>query len=311
MKIAVIGTGALGCLFGAKFSTENEVILLAYTQKDADIIKQNGLTLKEPDDTVSHYPNVTAFESGTYEQPVDVVVILVKTPQTESALKQNLNLIGDNTIILTLQNGLGNYEVISQYVEESQIILGTTNHNSVLLDVGAVFHGGAGITTIGGPKASSENVQKIYELFTKSGFECAVSDNIGYLLWKKLFVNLTINSFTYITLTPIGFICHNSYAMNYVQAIINEAVAVARAEGYDFDAETTVNFVKDVAAAHLMGYSSMSQDRKRGFKTEIDWINGAVVKLAHKHGLSVPYNELVVNLVHAIEDADIYNKTIE
>lgn len=311
MKIAVIGTGALGCLFGAKFSTANDVVLMAYTQKDADIINQNGLSVKESDNTINHYPNIKAFESGTYEQPVDVVVILVKTPQTESALKQNLKLIGEKTLILTLQNGLGNYEVISQYVKAEQIILGTTNHNSVLLDGCSVFHSGAGITTIGGPKASADNVQKIYELFTKSGFECAVSDNIGYLLWKKLFVNLSINSFTYITLTPIGFIYHNPYAMKYVQAIINEAVMVAHAEGYDFDAEATVNFVKDVAATHLMGYSSMSQDRKRGFKTEIDWINGAVVKLAHKHGLSAPYNELVVNLVHAIEGADVYNKTLE
>lgn len=312
MKVAVIGSGALGCLFGAKFSKKNDVILLTHTQKEADIINEKGLSVKKDEGLVEHfYEHVTTCVSGTYEQSVDVVVILVKTLQTENALQQNLKLIGKDTLVLTLQNGLGNFETISKYVDEKQLVLGTTNHNSVWLSEGNVFHSGSGITTIGGAKVSSDNLQKIKGLFEQSGFEAVISDNIGYLLWRKLFVNLTLNSFTYITLTPLGFVSQNQYARVFARKILSEAVDVARAEGQNFDVDEVVDFVNYVSETHLNGYSSMSQDRKRGVKTEIDWINGAVVKLARKHNISVPYNECVVNMVHAIEDADIYNSSMK
>lgn len=312
MKIAVIGSGALGCLFGAKFSKKHDVVLLTYAQKEADIINKNGLSVKEEDGSVERFnEHVSACVTGTYEQHVDMVVILVKTLQTENALRQNLKLIGKDTLVLTLQNGLGNFEAISKYVDEKQLVLGTTNHNSVWLSEGNVFHSGSGITTIGGAKVSSDNLQKIKGLFEQSGFEVAVSENIGYLLWRKLFVNLTLNSFTYITLTPLGFVSQNQYARVFARKILSEAVDVARAEGQNFDVDEVVDFVNYVSETHLNGYSSMSQDRKRGVKTEIDWINGAVVKLARKHNISVPYNDCVVNMVHAIEDADVYNSSMK
>ena len=311
MKVAIIGTGAMGCLFGAKFSPNNDVLLMTYNQAIADSLNHNGLTVKEPDDSETHYTqHLQAYPSGRYDQSVDLVIILVKTPQTGDALKQNLKLIGPDTIVLTLQNGLGNYEEINKYVDAKQIVLGTTNHNSVLLGDGTIFHSGAGITTIGSLKVSSDKLQLIAELFHASGFECDVSDNIGYLLWRKLFVNLAINAFTYITLTPIGFISQNTHAQDVVKKIIFEAVTVAKADGHDFDAEEVFSFINNVSATHLMGYSSMSQDRKRGAKTEIDWINGSVVKLAKQYHIPAPYNELIVALVHAIEDGDDYNRTI-
>lgn len=310
MKVAIIGAGALGCLFGAKFSKNNEVILITHGSKSAEAINKNGVYIKEGEEETIYHQNIKAYATGECNQVVDVAVILVKTTQTQEALQQNLKIIGKDTIVLTLQNGLGNQEVISEYVDDKQLILGTTNHNSVLLENNKIFHSGAGITSIGGVRASKENIEKIYNLFISAGFECQISENIGYLLWRKLFINLTINSFTYITLTPIGFISQNSYALEYVKKIISEAVAVAKAEGYDFDEKEVVKTVNDVSAAHPKGYSSMSQDRKKGVKTEIDSINGAVVKLAQKHNILTPYNELVVNLVHAIEAGDAYNQTL-
>lgn len=312
MKIAIVGTGAMGCLFGAKFSLNNDVLLMTYNQQIADSLNQTGILVTEPDNSATHYQNhLHAYPSGHYDQPVDVLIILVKTPQTDDALKQNLKLIGPDTIVLTLQNGLGNYEEINKYVNAEQIVLGTTNHNSVLLGEGKIFHSGAGITTIGSPKVPADKLQQLAELFRSSGFECAVSDNIGYLLWRKLFVNIAINSFTYLTLTPIGFISQNEHAQDVVKKIIFEAVTVAKADGQNFDAEEVFSFINNVSATHLMGYSSMSQDRKRGAKTEIDWINGSVAKLAKQYHISAPYNELIVALVHAVEDADAYNRTLK
>ena len=308
MRIAIVGSGALGCFFGARFSEKHEVILISHTPKTADIINKYGLVVKDGNGEKNYRQNLTAYTSGTCNQVVDVMIVLVKTTQTESAMAENQRMIGENTLVLTLQNGLGNYEKIFKFVNVEHLLLGTTNHNSVLLEAGKVFHSGAGVTSIGGKGVSAENLQKICELFSDTGFECAISDNIGYLLWKKLFVNLAINGFTYITLTPIGFMYQNEYAMKYVEKILGEAVKVAAAEGYEFNLADLVAMIKSISETHLKGYSSMSQDRKKGVKTEIDSINGAVVDLAHKHNMAAPYNELVVDLVHAIEDGDEYNR---
>lgn len=149
MKIAIIGDGALGCLFSAELSKTNEVILLTHTQEKTDIINQNGLSVTETDHHIDSFHHLRAYASGTYQQQVDLVVILVKATQTAGAVQQNLPVIGPHTLVLTLQNGMGNKDIITQYIPESQLVLGTTNHNSVLLDTGKVFHSGIGITSIG------------------------------------------------------------------------------------------------------------------------------------------------------------------
>ena len=311
MKIAVIGAGALGCLFGARFSQENEVIMITNDKESADVINAKGLELKETDGETKIYRNVKAYMGGTYNQEVDVLLILVKTTATLEALEQNKALIGEKTLVITLQNGLGNYEKLSKYARAEQIVLGTTNHNSVLLENGKVFHSGSGITAIGSKEAAQEDIEKIYQLFAGSGFECKIVDNIGYLIWKKLFVNLGINAFTYITLVPMGFIGQSQYALDILEKVIVEAAGVAKAEGFDFDGKSEFENVRKVAEAHQMGYSSMSQDRKRGVKTEVDSINGAVVELAKKHNMSTPCNDMITKMVHAIEEADVYDKTLE
>ena len=311
MKIAIIGTGALGCLFGAKLSSNNDVILITHRQQDAEIINHNGLYVKENEIEHHYHKNLTAYCSAKCPQTVDLVILLVKTNQSQEALQQNHPIIRNDTLLITLQNGFGNYETISEYIKDNRLFLGTTNHNSVLLECGKVFHSGEGTTTIGGKNISQENIQKVLTLFGNVGFHCTFSDNIGFFLWKKLFVNLAINAFTYITCSPIGFIYQNSHALQVVEKIISEAVLVARAEGFNFDTTDVIEFIKEISSSHLKGYSSMFQDRKKGIKTEIDSINGAVVKLARKHHLSVPCNELIVELVHAIEDADTCNKDSE
>lgn len=310
MKITIIGDGALGCLFSAELSQKNEVILLTHTQEKTDTINQNGLSVTETDHHTDSFHHLHAYASGTYHQQADLVIILVKATQTANALQQNLAVIGPQTLVLTLQNGMGNQDIITRYIPESQLILGTTNHNSVLLDIGKVFHSGIGITSIGSQFVPHSKLEEICAVFLQSNLDCTIVDNIGFLLWKKLFVNIAINAFTFITQTPMGFITHNAEAGFIISAILREAVQVANAEGFDFHADEIISFVRNIADAHPMGYSSMSQDRKNGHLTEIDFINGAVIRLAQKHHLAVPYNELIVHLVHTLEQADRYNEVL-
>lgn len=109
----------------------------------------------------------------------------MKATQTAGAVQQNLPVIGPHTLVLTLQNGMGNKDIITQYIPESPLLLGTTNHNSVLLDTGKVFHSGIGITSIGSQFVPYSKLEEIRDVFLKSGLGCAIVDNIGFLLWKN------------------------------------------------------------------------------------------------------------------------------
>jgi len=149
MVITIIGAGAMGCLYGAYLSKENDVIMLDSYEPQVDSINQNGITLVEADGSEQVYKNVKAYKSGTCKESVDLVIVFVKSTYTEEALEENKDLFGKDTFVMTLQNGAGNDRKIKKYVNERNIIIGTSKHNAVNLGEGKIKHGGSGITTIG------------------------------------------------------------------------------------------------------------------------------------------------------------------
>ena len=302
ITIAIIGSGAIGCLFGAYLSKNNDVMMLCRRQESADAINRHGITVFEPDRTAAHYTdNVRAGVSGSINEKADLVIVIVKGNDTEQSISENMGLIGDDTLVMTLQNGGGNDLRIAKYVPMERILIGTTRHNSVNLDKGNVRHSGSGITVIGS-NTESGNVDDIVSLFNEAGIEAERSDDIQRILWNKLFVNLSINSFTAITKTPIGTMIDNDYAWFFAERLIGEAVEVAEAEGQHFSYEEVLDSVRNTCEKVADGFSSMSQDVMNCRKTEIDAINGFVVERAKVHNVPAPYNALVVNLIHAIEN---------
>lgn len=310
MKIAVIGAGAMGCLYGAYLSEKNEVIMIDSYQPQVDAINENGITIVEEDKSEHVYKNVTACLSGEYKEAADWVIVFVKSNYTDSALEANALIFGKNTIVMTLQNGAGNDRKISKYVDPENIIIGTSTHNSVNLGGGKIFHGGLGITTIGSNHNAKKYLGKLRETLSAANFETVVSDDIQRIIWSKLFVNLSINTFTAITGTTIGYMIEDEYAWNFAKRLVYEAVAVAEEDGTYFDRREVMESIREVCVKLKNGYSSMYQDRKKGLKTEIDAINGAVVEQAKIYGVPVPYNSLIVDLVHAIEGGDAFNRSL-
>lgn len=130
----------------------------------------------------------------------------------------------------------------------------------------------------------------------------------GAFWWSNLFVNLSINTFTTITETPIAYMIENQYAWDFAEKMICEAVDVAEADGTHFSYMEVLDMVHHVCENAGKGYSSMYQDVKRCIPTEIDAINGAIVEQARRYNVSVPYNSLIVDLIHAIEGAYKYRK---
>ncbi len=299
MKIAVLGCGAMGMLIGGYLSRENQVYLIDIDKNKVDAVNQSGVTIQEKDGVTQVFPKASL--SGKEVGEVDLVILFVKSLFSKAALENNKELIGENTYVMTLQNGAGHEDVLSQFVSNDKIIIGATNHNSSIRETNVVFHGGSGVTYIGLPYGDSSILSSIADSFTKSGVECEVDENIRKIIWSKLFVNSTLSVLTGALQVPMGYMETNPYAKEMLQSLITEAVSVANAEGMGFDETEIQKKVRDVVLGGMEGLTSIYADIRDGRKTEVDTISGAVVKAAKKINVAVPKMEFVVNIIHGLE----------
>ena len=302
MNITIIGAGGMGCLYGAYLSKNNNVVMINSSKNQVDSINQNGITISEADGKRYNYKNVKAYLSGEYEEKSDIVIVFVKATQTEAAVRQNIKLFYKDTTVITLQNGMGNDEIIKSVTGINNIIIGTSRHNAINLGNAQICHPFEGTTVIGSTGLNNM-LEKIRDTFCECGLNTEISDDIRRIIWSKLFLNISINPFTFIAQTFTGFVTEDEHARSFAKMLIDEAISVAKADGLEFEKEEVYSSVRLLCSNAKNGYSSMYQDRQKKIKTEIDALNGAVVKKAEEYGMKAPCNELVVKLVHAIEDS--------
>jgi 2-dehydropantoate 2-reductase len=301
LKIAVLGAGAMGSLFGGYLSRHNLVWMVDVDEKRVRVINEKGITITEKDGESVFTPKAVTDTSGLGE--MDLIIVFVKAMFTNTALSQNGHLIGEETYTMTLQNGAGHETELLQFADASRILIGTTQHNSSIISDGHVHHGGGGKTTIGFLDRNSVNVQHVADNFNKCGIETMVSDNVRRQIWTKLFLNTAASSLTAVLQVPLGFILDDPHACSMMERLAREAVAVANTEGFTrFDAEEIIRDIKNVLANARGGYTSIYADLKNGVLTEVDTISGYVVEEAKRLGVPVPYHEFVVSLIHAFED---------
>ncbi|MDD2969566.1 MAG: 2-dehydropantoate 2-reductase [Lachnospiraceae bacterium] len=303
MKIAIIGAGAMGCLYGAFLSQNHDVTMIDSFEPQINAIRENGITIQEKDGSERVYSGIYAALSGTCHTPADIVIVFVKSTYTEQALEQNSSLFADHTLAVTLQNGAGNDRKMEKYSKKENIIIGTSKHNATNLGMGISKHSAKGVTTIGSNHNSTDAVETVREVLSSAGLDVEVSDDIQRIIWSKLLINLSVNTFTAITETPIGYMIKNQHAWDFAKRLIYEAVEVAEADGTYFDRREALDMVRNLCEVAGEGYSSMYQDRKKRVPMEIDAINGAIVEQAKLYGVPTPYNTLIVDLIHAIEGA--------
>ncbi len=299
MNIAVLGAGAMGCLYGAYLSQNHAVTLIDISQAQVNSINESGLLLREKDTEKTFFPR--AAMSGEDIGAVDLVIVFVKSIHTYQALAENRTLIDDKTLVMTLQNGAGNDRDILNFAAKENIVIGTSKHNSVTVGFGQVHHTASGATTLGTMDPTSKADERAGEIIRSAGFEVVISDDIQRIIWSKLFINMSINTLTALLQTKIGYMSRNKYAWDFARRVVYEAVDVAEADGTYFDRREALEMVRKVCEDVPDGYSSMYQDRQRKVLTEIDKINGAVVEQAKLYGVPTPYNALIVDLIHAIE----------
>ena len=300
MKIAIIGAGAMGCIYGGYLSKHNEVYLVDNNQAVVDIINKDGLKLQENGVDVLYRPKAVISTEGIGK--VDLVILFVKSLYSRAALKQNKGIIGSDTYVMTLQNGSGHEDILSEVVPMERVIIGTTEDNGAIIEVGHVRHGGTGRTNIGMLVQDKEDMlNTLKKCFDDCDFDTLVHDNIQRLIWDKLFTNVSLSAVTGVLQVKIGFIDENPSAWNLTNQLVKEAIAVSNAMGLGFDEEAVLLKVKKTSENSPNGYTSIYADLNNGRLTEVDTISGSVIRAAKKYGVEVPSHEFIVNMVHAME----------
>ena len=300
MNITIIGAGAMGSLFGSLLAQSGEnVLLIDIWQEHVSIINSKGLGV-EFDGKTSRV-DIQASSNIHDIRKSDLVIIFVKSTQTEQAAAQALKCINDNGVVLTLQNGMGNADKISQFVDPDKVIAGTTSHGATILEPGLIRHAGTGPTIIGmWSKKNNAGLQDIKNLFCTAGIDTKIEDNIHLIIWKKLIINVGINAITALTGIKNGRILDFSPTGKLVRTAVQEAWNVAFAHDVKLPDDIADEVFK-VAKATGPNRSSMGQDVDHKRQTEIDAINGAIVSLAKKKGISVPVNQTLTALVKTMQ----------
>jgi 2-dehydropantoate 2-reductase len=308
MKIVIVGPGAIGCLFAAFLSkSKEEVWLLDKNKERAASIRQQGIIVEGISGNWQADVKTTADSKEI--ETADLIIISVKSYDTKGAILQAKSLVGDNTRVLTLQNGIGNIEIIGEVVRSDKVIGGVTNLGSTLIGIGTVRHAGRGETVIGRIDGKIPvELRSIREIFNQIGLETRISRDIKSLLWSKLIINVGINALTAITRLNNGKLIEFEGTRKILREAVTEAVRVAKRKKIKLIYDDPLAKVEAVCEATSANVSSMLQDIIRKKRTEIDFINGVIVRQAQELGIAAPVNSILVDMVKTIETS--YNLAV-
>lgn len=297
-SVTILGAGALGGVFGGYLAKSGaDVTLVDVWEEHVSQIESDGLRIERPDrkDVIAHPPATTDSKAVGV---ADVLFVFVKSYHTRAALKSNPVLYDEETTVVTLQNGLLNMDYIADYVPSNNIVGGATTIGSTMEGPGHVLHTGWGETKIAGFNES--RVKMVADLLDQCGVDVTVADDPEAVVWAKQFVSVGIKPVAGLTGLLDGPLSDYEEAAHVMEQLVEEAMEVAEAKGIpvkdDPVAETHHN-----CQVNYDTMSSMLEDIQNERPTEIDQINGAIVKYADEEGIEVPYNRMATNLVKAKE----------
>ncbi|MCS6907450.1 MAG: 2-dehydropantoate 2-reductase [Anaerolineales bacterium] len=297
-RILIVGTGALACLFAARFAAVDiPVAMLGSWQAALQTLAERGVTLITPDGERKTYP-VLATSDPAQVQGVRQALVLVKAWQTERAARQLQGCLAGEGVALTLQNGWGNCEVLSQYLGAERVALGVTTLGATLLTPGEVRQAGEGVVSLG----LHPRLAFLTTYLRKAGFELEFTSNVEALVWGKLVVNAAINPLSALLRVPNGELIRRASARELMHRAAREAAAVAQVQGVALPYADPVERVETIAQRTAENFSSMLQDILRGAPTEIDAICGKIVHIARQIGLPTPTLETLWLLVRALAE---------
>ncbi|MCB8926080.1 MAG: 2-dehydropantoate 2-reductase [Ardenticatenaceae bacterium] len=300
MRVAIIGIGAMGCLFGAKLSQIADVTLVGHWPAQLVALQKTGLQFIQPEGR-SQTIQLTATNKPQTAAPADLALILVKSYQTQQAAETAKQLLAPSGMALTLQNGVGNLEQLTAVLGQKRANLGITSEGAALLEPGVVRHAGSGHTYIAAAEETAIPPQKIVALFEAAGFVTTFSANVDGLVWGKLAVNAGINPLTAVLQVPNGFLAENPTARELMTLAAQEVAAIATAQNIQLPFADAAAQALAVAQATAANHSSMRQDLANGRPTEIGAICGAVIAAGRRFGVPTPVNSVLQTAVQQAE----------
>ena len=303
MKIVIVGPGAMGCLVAAFLSkSKHEIWLLDKNKKRAEAIAKNGIKVEGISGNWKGKVCVTSSVKDI--KSADLVIICTKSYDSKGAIKSTAEIAGDNTLVLTLQNGVGNVEIIADEIGEDKVIGGVSNLGATLLGDGYIRHAGRGETVIGRVDGKIPvSMRDIREIFNKVGLNTRISRDIKSLIWSKLIINVGINALTAITRLNNGRLIEFEGTREILKDAVTEAVKVAKRKRIKLIYDDPLSKVESVCEATATNIASMLQDVLKQKRTEIDFINGVIVRQGKSLGIKTPVNEILVYLVKTIEQS--------
>jgi len=300
LRIAVVGSGAMGGLFGGMLAEAGEeVTLVDVWEEHVRAINERGLRVRGVGG--ERAIRVAATANPGEVGPVDLVLIFVKSYDTQEAAADALPLASGETVFLTLQNGLGNAEKIAEVVGSHRVVVGVTAQGSTLLGPGEIRHAGVGATTIGELNgARTARILRIKDAFNRAGLATEVSTSILDAVWSKVLVNVGINALTALTGLRNGELLAFPEIRGVMRRAVLEAKEVAEAKGVRIGGDP-VEKVYEVAETTAANRSSMLQDIDRCRRTEIGALNGTIVEMGRRLGVDTPVNEALTAAVLGLE----------
>jgi 2-dehydropantoate 2-reductase len=301
-KISIVGAGAMGTIFAAALVNSGlDVTLVDVWKEQIEAIRKDGVTIEARGSRTNTKVRATSDHNSVGK--TDLILFLVKSTQTERAIRDSGPMIGPETIVLSLQNGVGNEERIAEAIGGSRTMAGIiSSPGGVVLDLGTTLMSGdirIGIAEFNG--GITEGLVELSEVFRGAGIEVEVKGNAKALKWSKLIVNLATNALSAITRLPNASLPKVDGMKEAMAGAVDEGLRVAKALGIALDANDAAAYISSGTTHDPRHKSSMLVDIEMGRQTEIDYMNGAVVKYGKQRGVPTPINSTLVAAIKALE----------
>ncbi|KAN0006498.1 hypothetical protein ACTFIU_003210 [Dictyostelium citrinum] len=329
-KIVVIGAGAMGSLFSAKLASKGiaDVWMVSAWKEHVECINKNGMKLFNPEGKEENIKGIRATLDGmeVLKDGIspDLALVLVKSNSTKQAGLTAATLVGGNpnAAVLTLQNGIGNREELESIINvdkglKNHVWQGVTSNGAIVVSPGSVKQTGVGSTFLSSPYLNKQQLLSQFpppstreeslalkafsDILNESGISSDISNDLEGLVWNKVVANAAINPLSAVLGVSNGQLLENEYSKNLMKKIIIEALSVCKAKNitlpYGEDSDEAFKYVADIVLKTSANYSSMLQDILRGQPTEVNSINGVIVKEGEKFDLNVSHNKMIMEMV--------------
>jgi 2-dehydropantoate 2-reductase len=294
MKIAVMGAGAVGCFYGGMLARAGHAVTLIGRPQHVEAIRRDGLLL-DTQTFKAHVPMQASTEASAVEG-AELVLFCVKSTDTESAGMEIRPHLMPSALLITLQNGVDNAERLQALVPQ-EVAAAVVYVATEMAGPGHVRHHGRGELVI----APSKSSERVAAMLAEAGVPTQISDNVIGSLWAKLILNCAYNALSAISQLPYGRVVKGAGVGAVMHDVVQECLAVARASGVTVPGDTW-QAVERIAETMPSQFSSTAQDLARGKRSEIDHLNGYVMRKGEAVGVPTPVNRTLCTLVKLIED---------